>query len=188
MEIKSIAATLLLLAPATLPAQDAPASPAPSAAATAPFAPSQPVAPAESLIPLLPEPPAGWSADKPENSSGESGGFQITTVSRTYVKGDADDAPTATLSIIDSANSRQFQDASKAMWRATGATPEGYDKAVTVAGLPGFEHYANATQTGVLWVIAAGRFFVHVETNRQPASDLEVWLGRIDLKKLSGIR
>ena len=74
------------------------------------------------------------------------------------------------------------------MWSAPSNTPEGYDKAVTVAGLPGFEHFANSDQTGVLWVIAGGRFFVQVETTKQPVADLEGWLTRIDLKKLSAIK
>ena len=100
------------------------------------------------LIALLPEAPAGWGADKPEGSTSESDGFPITTVSRTYFKGDADNAPTASINIIDSANNQQFQDATKAMWGATSDTAAGYDKAVKVAGLPGFEHFANADQTG----------------------------------------
>ncbi len=191
MAIRSIAAALLLSllpAPAFLRAQDV-AAPAPAAAA-APVASgkSAPVIQADHLIVLLPDPPAGWNADKPEGSTTESAGFEITTVSRTYVKGDADDAPTATVNIIDSANNRQFQDATKALWSATSNTPAGYDKALTVAGLPGFEHFANTDQTGVLWVIAGGRFFVQVETTRQPATELEGWIARIDLKKLSSLK
>ncbi len=187
MDIPSIAALVLLLAPALLCAQEA-AAPGPSAPPPIITASGAPVVDASRLILLLPDPPAAWSADKPEGATSESGGYPITTVSRTYVKGDADDAPTATVNIIDSANNQQFKDATKAMWSATGTTPDGYDKDVTVAGLPGFEHFANADQTGVLWVIAGGRFFVQVETTRQPASELEGWLTRIDLKKLSELR
>jgi len=178
----------LLLAPALVRAQNI-AVPAPAPSATpAAAANNSPIVPADRLIPLLPPPPAGWSCDKPEGSTAESDDGQITTVGNTYVKGDADDAPTATINIIDSANNQQFQDATKAMWSATSQTPDGYDKAVTVGGLPGFEHFANTDQTGVLWVVAGGRFFVQVETTRQPASDLEGWLTRIDLKKLSALK
>ena len=177
----------LLLTPGLLCAQDV-AEPAGSASPLLVSGKNSPVIQAARLIALLPEPPEGWSADKPEGSTTESDGFQITTVGRTYVKGNADDAPTATINIIDSANNQQFQDATKAMWSATSNTPEGYDKAVTVAGLPGFEHFAIADQTGVLWVIAGGRFFVQVETTRQAAADLEAWLARIDLKKLSALK
>jgi hypothetical protein len=146
------------------------------------------VVPAPKLIVLLPGPPAGWSADKPDGSTSESGGFPITTVGCVYVQGDADNAPTATVNIIDSANNQQFQDATKAMWSATSNTPAGYDKTVVVDGLPGFEHFTNADQTGVLWVIVGGRYFVQVETTHQTPSQLETWLSRIDLKKLSTLR
>jgi hypothetical protein len=177
----------LLLAPASLRAQN-PAEPAASPSPPVISAPGSPVIPADQLLLLLPDPPAGWNADKAEGSTSRFTGFPITKVGRTYVKGDADDAPTATINIIDSANNRQFQAATKAMWNATGNTPDGYDKTVTVAGLPGFEHFANADQTGALWVIAGGRFFVQVETTRQPAADLEGWLARIDLKKLAALK
>ena len=195
MEIKSIAAPVLalLFLPAFLYAQDVaePAS-APSPAGS-PGKNSQ-VVEANRLIAMLPQPPAGWTADKADGSTTESDGFQITTVGRTYVKlsstsgQTADDAPTANINIIDSANNQQFQEATKAMWSATSNTPEGYDKAVKVAGLPGFEHFTIADQTGVLWVIAAGRFFVQVETTKQPATDLEGWLTKVDLKKLSTLK
>ena len=88
----------------------------------------------------------------------QSGGFPITTASRVYVKGTSDNAPTSTLSIIDSANNQQFQDATKAMWNATSKTPEGYDKTVTVSGLPGFEHFSNTDKTGALWWLSPAGF------------------------------
>lgn len=186
MDIRLIAGFALLFGPACLHSQDVAEPPA----ASPPPAPihSYPIVDSGRLILLLPDPPTGWSADKPEGATTQSSGFQITTVSRTYVKGDADDAPTATVSLIDSANNQQFQAATKAMWSATGVRPDGYDKTVTVEGLPGFEHFANTDQTGVLWVIAAGRFFVQVETTHLPATNLEIWLSRIDLKKLSTLK
>lgn len=187
--LKSIAAPVLalLLTPALLCAQDSP-SPAPTPAPPAIATNNPPVVPAATLIALLPPAPTGWSADKPEGATSDSTGFAITTVGCVYVQGDADDAPTATINIIDSANNQQFQEATKAMWSATSDTAEGYDKAVTVDGLPGFEHYTNADKTGVLWVVAAGRFFVQVETTHLPATELETWLDRIDLKKLSTLK
>jgi hypothetical protein len=189
VELKPLATAVLavLLMPALLHAQSSP-SPSPSVAAPAIAASNLPVVQAPDLIPLLPAAPAGWSADKPEGSTSDSTGFEITTVGNVYVDGTADNAPTAAINIIDSANNQQFQEATKAMWAATSDTPEGYDKTVTVDGLPGFEHFANADQTGVLWVVAGGRFFVQVETTHLPASELQTWLDRIDLKKLSTLK
>jgi len=177
------------------PSPSASAAPGPSASPSPPPAPTPPViakifsvVTPRQLIVLLPDPPPGWGADKPDGSTSDSTGFAITTVGCVYVDGTADNASTATVNIIDSANNQQFQDATKAMWSGTSSTPEGYDKTVSVNGLPGFEHYANATQTGALWVVVAGRFFVQVETTRLPATDLEDWLGRIDLKRLSTLK
>jgi len=36
------------------------------------------------LIPILPEPPSGWTAEKAEGSSDDVGGFKITNVHRDY--------------------------------------------------------------------------------------------------------
>ena len=47
------------------------------------------------LLPILPEAPAGWTADKAEGSTDDIGGTKITSVHRDYKKGDAADAPTA---------------------------------------------------------------------------------------------
>ena len=181
-------ASILLLGASGTRAENPPAaSPPPAAVSPAP-AKSAPVVEVDRLLTMLPEPPAGWGADKPEGSTSETEGFPITTVSRTYFKGDADNAPTATINIIDSANNQQFQDSTKAMWGITSDTPAGYDKDVKVDGLPGFEHFANADQTGVLWVVAGGRFFVQVETTGQPPAELQNWMKRIDLSKLGGMK
>ena len=189
VDLKSLATPVLglLVTAAWLCAQDSP-SPSPSPAAPVITANNLPVVQAPALIALLPPAPAGWNADKPEGSTSDSTGFAITNVGCVYVQGDADGAPTATINIIDSANNQQFQEATKAMWAATSNTPEGYDKTVTVDGLPGFEHFANADQTGVLWVVVAERFFVQVETTHLPATELQTWLDRIDLKKLSTLK
>ena len=41
----------------------------------------------QKLLPILPEPPAGWTADKPEGSTEDVGGFRITNVHRDYRQG-----------------------------------------------------------------------------------------------------
>src|SRR6201982_3408092 len=60
----------------------------------------------QKLLPILPEPPAGWSADKPEGSTEDVGGFRITNVHRDYGKGEGDKGPTAAISILDSVANR----------------------------------------------------------------------------------
>src|SRR5205085_9781064 len=71
------------------------------------------------LIPILPEPPSGWTAEKAEGSSDDVGGFKITNVHRDYKKGDAADAPTAAISIIDSVASPDHVEVATAVWDNT---------------------------------------------------------------------
>src|SRR6266480_1760890 len=63
------------------------------------------------LIPLLPEPLAGWAAEKAEGSSDDVGGFKITNVHRDYQKGDAADAPKTSISITDAVASPDYVEA-----------------------------------------------------------------------------
>jgi len=56
----------------------------------------------QKLLPILPEPLSGWTADKPEGSTEDVGGFRITNVHRDYHKGDGEKAPSAAISILDS--------------------------------------------------------------------------------------
>src|SRR5882724_10956855 len=68
------------------------------------------------LIPILPEPPSGWTAEKAEGSSDDVGGFKITNVHRDYKKGDAADAPTAAISIIDAVANPDYVEATTGAW------------------------------------------------------------------------
>ena len=151
-------------------------------------APAQHVIEFAKLVPFLPEPPAGWKADKPEGSTTESQGFSLSTAGRTYTQGDADDAPNVTVNIIDSANNKQFSDATMAEWKTTETTPEGYTKPVTLDGNKGFEQFTKDGQIGNLWVIVGSRFFVQIETTRLPAPEMQTWLKRLDLKKLAALK
>jgi len=54
------------------------------------------------LLSILPDAPTGWTADKPEGSTEDVGGFRITNVHRDYHKGEGDKVPNAAISILDS--------------------------------------------------------------------------------------
>ncbi len=140
------------------------------------------------LLPLLPEGPAGWTSDKPEGSTDEAGGVKITTVHRDYKKGAADDAPTTSISILDSAANPEYVASTTAAWNLTASTPEGYTKALTVDGMPGFETFENEGKHGTLWLMVAKRYVLQIETQAQDAKDLQDWLKRIELKKLSDVK
>jgi hypothetical protein len=140
------------------------------------------------LIPILPEAPSGWTADKPEGSTEEVGGFKITNVHRDYRKGEGADAPTASISILDSVANPDYVTATTAAWAETSDTAEGYSKSVTIDGNPGFEAYENEQKHGSLWVMVAKRYFVEIELQKQDAKELEEWIKRVDLKKLAEIK
>jgi len=140
------------------------------------------------LIPILAEAPSGWTADKPEGSTEEVGGFKITNVHRDYRKGEGAKAPTASISILDSVANPDYVTATTAAWNQTSNTAEGYSKSVTIDGNPGFEAYENEQKHGSLWVMVAKRYFVEIELQKQDAKELREWLKRVDLKKLAEIK
>src|SRR4029453_12147428 len=51
----------------------------------------------QKLLPILPEAPSGWTADKPEGSTEDVGGFKITNVHRDYRKGEGEKAPSTAI-------------------------------------------------------------------------------------------
>jgi hypothetical protein len=140
------------------------------------------------LMPILPEPPSGWTAEKPEGSSDDVGGFKITNVHRDYRKGEGVDAPTASISILDSVANPDYVEATTGGWKNTSETPDGYSKSVTIDGNPGFEAYEKEQKHAVLWVMVAKRYFVTIDLQQQDPKELQEWIKKVDLKKLAEIK
>ncbi len=142
----------------------------------------------QKLLPILPEPPTGWTADKPEGSTEDVGGFRITNVHRDYHKGDGEKAPSAAISILDSVANPDYVSATTEAWKSNSENSEGYAKSVTINGSPGFETFEKDTKHATLWVMIADRYFVQIELQNQEPSELQEWIKRIDLKKLAAIK
>jgi len=140
------------------------------------------------LIPILPEAPAGWTAEKAEGSSDDVGGFKITNVHRDYRKGEATDAPTAAISILDSVANPDYVEVATAGWDKSTETAEGYAKPVTIEGNPGREDYDKERKQASLWVMVAKRYFVQIDLQNQDPKELQEWIKRVDLKKLAEIK
>ena len=140
------------------------------------------------LIPILPEAPAGWTAEEAEGSSDDVGGFKITNVHRDYHKGEGTEAPTAAISILDSVANPDYVEATSGAWKQTSETPEGYSKPVTIDGNAGFEAYEKDQKHASLWVMVAKRYFVQIELQNQDPKALQEWIKRVDLKKLAEIK
>ena len=142
----------------------------------------------QKLLPILPQPPSGWTADKPEGSTEDAGGFRITNVHRDYRKGEGEKAPSAAISILDSVSNPDYVSATTEAWKSNSDTSEGYAKSVNIDGNPGFETFEKDTKHAALWVMIANRYFVQVELQNQDPSELQEWIKRVDLKKLAAIK
>lgn len=140
------------------------------------------------LVPFLPEAPATWTADKAEGSTDDIGGTKITSVHRDYKKGEGDTAPTTSISILDSAANPEYVASTTAAWNLSTSTPEGYTKTLTIEGMPGFETFENEGKHGTLWLMVAKRYVLTIETQNQESKDLQDWLKRVDVKKLSEVK
>ena len=142
----------------------------------------------QKLLPILPDPPQGWGADKAEGSTEDVGGFRITNVHRDYHKGDGGKVPTAAISILDSVANPDYVNATTAAWNSNNESGEGYGKSVTIEGNPGFEAFEKESRHSTLWVIIANRYFVQIELQDQDPKELQEWVKRVDLKKLAAIK
>jgi hypothetical protein len=140
------------------------------------------------LLPLLPEAPAGWTADKPEGDTTEASGFKMTSVHRDYTKGEGDNVPSVTVSILDASANQEYIGAITGTWSMKSETTEGYAKGVTIDGNAGFETYENEGKHGTLWTIIGKRFLLEIETRNADAKELQEWVKRIDLKKLADVK
>jgi len=142
----------------------------------------------QKLLPILPDPPQGWGADKAEGSTEDVGGFRITNVHRDYHKGEGDKVPTAAISILDSVANPDYVNATTAAWNSNNETGEGYGKSVTIDGNPGFEAFEKESKHSTLWVMIANRYFVQIELQDQDPKELQEWVKRVDLRKLAAIK
>jgi hypothetical protein len=140
------------------------------------------------LLPVLPDAPSGWTADKPEGSTSDVGGFKITNVHRDYHKGEGTDAPLVSISILDSAANPDYVTATTATWKTSTETADGYSKSVTIDGHPGFEAYEREQKHASLWIMVAKRYFVQIEVQNVDPKELQEWIKRVDLKKLAEIK
>jgi hypothetical protein len=165
---------LLAAAPRSLMAQDPPPA--------AP--PGPPVVNFKVLLGFLPAALAGWSADKPEGNTLRLGQLEITTVSDKYSKGDS----SANIEIVDYSLQRDMIKNMTMGWQFSNESTEGYQKAVTVGGAPGYETYNEADKTTDLFLIVGERFWVHVEVRGEKPEIARAWLGKIDLRALAAFK
>ena len=100
----------------------------------------------QKLLAILPESPSGWTADKPDGSTEDVGGFKITNVHRDYHKGEGEKAPSAAISILDSVSNPDYVSATTEAWKSNSDTSEGYAKSVNIDGNPRFRDIRKGHQ------------------------------------------
>ena len=142
----------------------------------------------QKLMPILPEPLPGWTADKPDGATEDVGGFKITNVHRDYRKGEGEKAPSAAISILDSVSNPDYVSATTEAWKSNSDSSEGYAKSVSIDDNPGFETFEKDTRHATLWVMIANRYFVQIELQNEDPGELREWIKHIDLKKLAAIK
>lgn len=140
------------------------------------------------LLPLLPEPPEGWTAEEPTGSTTDAGEFQVTVAGRSYTKGDQPDAPEASVNITDTAANKDLRDSTMESWKFSQESTDGYAKGVTVAGNKGFEVYDKDSKTTNLWIIVADRFLVQVEVVNLEPAEAQAWMSKLDPAKLATLK
>ncbi len=164
----------LAAAPRPLRAQDPPAD--------AP--PGPPVVNFKVLIGFLPAALAGWTAEKPDGNTALVGPHEITTVSDRYSKGES----CANIEIVDYSPQREMMKSMTMGWHFSNENAEGYQRAVTIEGAPGYETFTAADKTTDLFLVVGERYWLHVEVRGEKPEVARAWLARIDLKSLAAVK
>ncbi len=136
------------------------------------------------LLRFLPAALPGWTAEKPEGNTMRMGPMEITTVSAKFTKGDS----TTSVEIIDYSLQREVMKGLMMGWQFSNESTDGYQKGVTIDGVPGYETFSEADKETNLFVIVGDRYWVHLEVRGEKPDAARAWLGKMDLKGLAEVR
>ena len=138
------------------------------------------------LIPLLPNAPAGWTADDPSGMTSQYQGGSWSMATRDYTNA-ANDTIKATVMIMDSA----YYDVGA--WAAWGTyqevqTTDGYWKSGTVSGYPSWESYTKSDNTYGKWIGINQRFMIVVTVDGGQKSDLDAFVNAVNYQGLANLK
>lgn len=129
---------------------------------------------------------SGWEMEKPEGERMTSP-FAFSQAETTYRKGDAQ----IDVKVVDTGFA-QMLIAPWSMMLAAGYSKEssdGYEKAVTVGGNPGFERWQQDSKSGELNVLVSKRFLVTIEGHDLADTKvLNQFASAMDMGKLAGLK
>lgn len=128
----------------------------------------------------------GWTKEKPTGERMTSP-FAYSQAEGRYTKGES----TIELKMVDS-GFNQLLLAPYALFLQSGyekETSDGYEKAIQVAGQPGWEKWNSSSKDGELNAVAGKRFLVQIE-GREIADTkvLHDFASKIDMNKLAGLK
>lgn len=132
--------------------------------------------PFNDLIAFLPEPPAGWQAEKPRGESSQMGEWKFSQASRQYSAGDQ----SMTIEIMDWA----YHSGLYAPFFLTAGfsqeSTEGYNKGIKIGEDPGREEYQHEAKNGTLSLLVGKRFLLSIKGSGVAAPELRQWLDRVN--------
>lgn len=130
------------------------------------------------LMPALPEPPSGFTADDPKGSTNQMGDTKISSVSRTYraENGDAE----VHIEISDWAFHKALYVPFMMQAKFSQESTDGWSKGITMGEDPGREEYKTNSQSGERTVLHRKRFPIKVRIRNLPPDAFDEWWAKID--------
>jgi hypothetical protein len=127
------------------------------------------------LLPLLPSPPAGWTAEDPQGATLTTGEGAYSFASREYTSGDK----RATITIWDSA---YYNIGGWDLWNANYqySSTEGYWRAGTVGAYPSWESFTSSSNSYSTWVGVDERFSVLTTLDKGSKADLDTFVNAVN--------
>ena len=123
------------------------------------------------LIEYLPEPPRGWTADKPFGETSSFGDYNVSQVNQTFRQG----SKKVKISIFDSAFNSALYTPFLLTTEFSRESTEGYSKGIKIDNIPGREEYDYNTKQGSLNLLVDSRFLVQIDGRNIEDIDLRYW-------------
>ena len=135
------------------------------------------------LIEYLPEPPLGWTADKPKGETNSWGNYSISQVSQAYTR----DRKQIKVSIFDWAFNSALYTPFSLSTEFSQESTEGYNKGIKIGEIPGREEYTYSSKQGSLNLLVNSRFLIQIDGTNIEDIELRKWWQLMDYSSLSKI-
>jgi hypothetical protein len=137
---------------------------------------------------LLPEDVAGFRRKEAKGQKNGAMGLSVSEASGRY---EGPDGASLRIKIVDVGSLAGPMAIGLAGWAAMEIDREsddGYEKTTTFGGYKAVEKYRNGSKHGEIKVLLASRFIVEVDGHRMKMDDVKAAAGKLDLKKLEGLK